>query len=39
MIAKLWAKRILAGEKTIADVPAQLLQQVKQELLNMLNNI
>lgn len=39
MVAKLWAKRILAGEKKLADVPAQLYQQVRQALLDMLNEI
>lgn len=37
MIAKLWAKRILAGDKTIADVPDGLVEAVKKEIIILLN--
>lgn len=37
MIAKLWAKRIIAGEKTINDVPKKLIDAVKQEIISLLN--
>ena len=33
MIAKLWAKKIIAGEKTFAEVPARLKSQVKELLI------
>jgi hypothetical protein len=33
MIAKLWAKKVIAGDKTFADVPAKLKEQVKEILI------
>lgn len=36
-IAKLWAQKIISGERTLNEVPKGLLKEVKQELLNMLN--
>ena len=33
MIAKLWAKKIIAGEKVFAEVPARLKPQVKELLI------
>ena len=33
MIAKLWAKKIIAGEKIFAEVPARLKSQVKELLI------
>ena len=33
MIAKLWTKKIIAGEKTFAEVPARLKSQVKELLI------
>ncbi len=32
MLAKLWAKKILAGEKTLKDVPSGLVAAVKKEI-------
>lgn len=36
MLAKLWAKKIMAGEKTLKDVPTSLVAAVKKELAEML---
>lgn len=36
MLAKLWAKKILAGEKTLKDVPAGLVAAVKKEMASLL---
>lgn len=33
MIAKLWADKIIAGEKTFQQVPAKLKAQVRQVLI------
>ena len=33
MIAKLWTKKIIAGEKTFTEVPARLKPQVKELLI------
>ena len=33
MIAKLWAKKIVAGEKIFAEVPSRLKPQVKELLI------
>lgn len=33
MIAKLWTKKIIAEEKTFAEVPARLKPQVKELLI------
>ena len=32
MLAKLWAKKVLAGEKTLKDVPSGLVAAVKKEI-------
>lgn len=34
MIAKLWADKIIAGEKTYREVPAKLKEAVKQILID-----
>ena len=34
MIAKLWTDRIIAGDKTFAQVPAKLKEQVRQLLID-----
>lgn len=33
-ISQLWADKIIAGEKTYAEVPAQLKDEVKEDLIN-----
>lgn len=37
MVAKLWAQRIIAGEKNINDVPKGLVDLVKKEIIILLN--
>jgi hypothetical protein len=34
LISQLWANKIIAGDKTYAGVPAQLKEEVKEDLTN-----